>query len=106
MISLTRIDPTKNQARFYALSIQSDLFGGWDLVREWGRLGGASRTKIDHFADILNAQRALERIVRRKVSGGYAWREPKATPKTRPTHRPSTAENSGQRSASSQATSL
>lgn len=31
-----RIDTTKNMARFYAMSIEPDLFGGSALVRRWG----------------------------------------------------------------------
>ncbi|MGO7014944.1 WGR domain-containing protein, partial [Rhizobium johnstonii] len=36
---IERIDPSKNMARFYALSIEPNLFGGTSLVRSWGRIG-------------------------------------------------------------------
>ncbi|WP_334407664.1 WGR domain-containing protein [Bradyrhizobium sp. AZCC 2289] len=36
---LTRIDNRRNVARFYKLDVQRTLFGGWSLVREWGRIG-------------------------------------------------------------------
>jgi predicted DNA-binding WGR domain protein len=34
---LTRIDPARNMRRFYRLDVQPDLFGGFAVVKEWGR---------------------------------------------------------------------
>ena len=42
-ITLHPIDPEKNKWRFYHLDVQPDLFGGWSLVREWGRIGRAGK---------------------------------------------------------------
>ena len=39
MVYLTKIDAARNMARFYSLDLQPDLFGGWALVRRWGRIG-------------------------------------------------------------------
>ncbi|WP_026031296.1 WGR domain-containing protein, partial [Sinorhizobium meliloti] len=44
-----RIDTTKNMARFYAMSIEPDLFGGSALVRRWGRIGTRGQERIDLF---------------------------------------------------------
>ena len=43
MIYLTKRDPAKNMARFYALDLQPNLFGEWSLVKAMGpdRTGGA-----------------------------------------------------------------
>ena len=38
---LRRIDPDRNMARFYAMSVQPNLFGEWALLREWGLLAAA-----------------------------------------------------------------
>ena len=38
-VVLHRIDPSHNARRYYRLDVQPDLFGGWVLVREWGRIG-------------------------------------------------------------------
>jgi hypothetical protein len=46
---LFRIDPAKNMRRFYRLDVQPDLFGGVSLVREWGRIGRASRLRLDPY---------------------------------------------------------
>lgn len=50
-----RSDTTKNMARFYAMSIEPDLFGGSALVRRWGRIGTRGQERIDLFTDDLQA---------------------------------------------------
>ena len=39
-LTLHRIDPAKDMARFYRLDVQPDLLGGWTFIREWGRIVG------------------------------------------------------------------
>ncbi len=34
-MQLHRIDPDRNMARFYTMSVQPSLFGEWSLFREW-----------------------------------------------------------------------
>lgn len=38
-IRLEKISPSKNQFRFYTISVVLTLFGEWAVVREWGRIG-------------------------------------------------------------------
>jgi WGR domain len=38
-VHLARIDPACNMRRFYRLDVQPDLFGGFAVVKEWGRDG-------------------------------------------------------------------
>lgn len=45
-IHVEQIDPSRNRARFYALSIEPCLFG-LALVRRWGRIGTRGREKIE-----------------------------------------------------------
>jgi predicted DNA-binding WGR domain protein len=71
-VCLTRFDPTRNMARFYRLDMQPDLFGGWSLVREWGRIGRAGRVRLESCATLTEAQAALERQRRVKQRRGYA----------------------------------
>ena len=42
-VTLRRIDPAKNMARFYALDLQPDLFGAIMLMKQWGRFGTGGR---------------------------------------------------------------
>ena len=73
VLLLHRIDPTRNMARFYRLSIEPNLFGGVSLVRTWGRIGGASRAKIEIFDGPAEAQRQLGTWRERKLRRGYRF---------------------------------
>lgn len=46
----TKIDPTKNCFRFYAITMASDLFNAYVVSCEWGRIGGKRyRRKVEVF---------------------------------------------------------
>ncbi|TBG83145.1 WGR domain-containing protein [Rhizobium leguminosarum] len=68
---IERIDPSKNMARFYALSIEPNLFGGTSLVRSWGRIGSHGQQKIHVFDSEAKAVDLLLSLLRRKRSRGY-----------------------------------
>ncbi len=70
-IRLTRIDPAKNMARFYALELQPTLFGPVAVVRSWGRIGQPGRIRSDFFDDQDDARAALQRQAERKKRRGY-----------------------------------
>jgi hypothetical protein len=38
-IALERVDPARNIARYYVLSIEPTLFAKHTLIRRWGRIG-------------------------------------------------------------------
>ena len=70
-VHLYRIDPARNMARFYALDVQPDLFGGFAVVKEWGRIGGRGRVIGEwHLTEALAAA-ALQRQAGRKRRRGY-----------------------------------
>ena len=71
---LERRDPARNMARFYVLTIEPTLFGDTALVREWGRLGGRGRRRLDLFDGHVQAVEALESWLRRKTRRGYVQR--------------------------------
>lgn len=58
MTLIHRRDPSRNMARFYALSVQADLLTGWSLVREWGRIGRPGRVRVDPHAELAIAEMA------------------------------------------------
>ncbi|MBC2808215.1 WGR domain-containing protein (plasmid) [Rhizobium ruizarguesonis] len=68
---IERIDPDKNMARFYALSIEPSLFGETSLVRSWGRIGSRGQQKIHVFDSEAKAVDLLLALLRRKRSRGY-----------------------------------
>jgi predicted DNA-binding WGR domain protein len=68
---LIKIDTEKNQRRFYSLYLAPTLFGGWSLIREWGRLGSGGTVRHDPFETEDEAQSKLETIKEVKMKGGY-----------------------------------
>ena len=70
-LTLTRQEPHKNMARFYRLDVQPDLFGGWTLWREWGRMGHAGTVRHDGFASAQAAEEARNKLTIQKEKRGY-----------------------------------
>lgn len=65
-VELRRLEPDRNMARFYLMVLQPDLFGGVDLVREWGRIGSPGRVCVSHHPDRGQAVDALADHARAK----------------------------------------
>lgn len=68
---LRRVDPERNMARFYLLTIQPTLFGGVSLIRNWGRIGTCGQVKIETYDRPDDAHRAYRRLERVKRRRGY-----------------------------------
>jgi predicted DNA-binding WGR domain protein len=71
MLTIHRRDPSRNMARFYAISLQADLLDGWSVVRKWGRVGWPEWARTDLHGGSMPAQAAADRVVRRKRGRGY-----------------------------------
>lgn len=70
-VRLEKRVPEKNQYRFYRLLLAPTLFGGWSLIREWGRIGHPGTVRIDGFATETEAANHFHRKVREKERRGY-----------------------------------
>ena len=70
-VYMERVEPSENVQRFYALAVWPDLFGGYSLVREWGRIGGGSTMTLTQQADAATALRKLQQAVAVKERRGY-----------------------------------
>jgi predicted DNA-binding WGR domain protein len=81
-IVLERVDPARNIARYYVLSIEQTLFAKHTLIRRWGRIGclGGERLQFFRNEDALRAQVTLETWLTRKRKRGYAPRSAPARP--------------------------
>jgi predicted DNA-binding WGR domain protein len=66
-----RTDEARNMARFYAMTIEPNLFGEICLTRRWGRIGGQGQMKVQHFAREQDAVATFLDLLRRKRSRGY-----------------------------------
>jgi predicted DNA-binding WGR domain protein len=65
----TKIDPTKNCFRFYAITLASDLFNAYVVSCEWGRIGSKRhhrRVEVFDSADEALAQVKRTEAIRAK----------------------------------------
>ncbi|MDF1670209.1 MAG: WGR domain-containing protein [Roseovarius sp.] len=69
--TLYRIDHTRNMSRFYTLTIQPNLFGGYSLMRNWGRIGTGGRMRIEFFDCPAASQDECDRLLHSKQQRGY-----------------------------------
>lgn len=70
-VYLRRTDPAANMARFYLMSVQPTLFGEWELVREWGRIGAGGQVMRIVYPTLDEAAAALMGLWRKKFRRGY-----------------------------------
>jgi predicted DNA-binding WGR domain protein len=70
-LRLERRDRERRMARFYAMHLAPTLFGGWDLVREWGRIGSPGTLRIDPFETLEESEHTLRRLEKQKRMRGY-----------------------------------
>ncbi len=73
---LVLIDPPgcgRQRARRYAIHLQPSLFGGVDLVREWGRVDAMRRPRrlVTHHANQGEASVAAASVIARRIRRGY-----------------------------------
>jgi predicted DNA-binding WGR domain protein len=70
-LHLTRRDPARNMARFYAISLQPTLFGEVALHRHWGRIGTGGQARLQTFESPMAAAGAQARLAEAKRRRGY-----------------------------------
>ena len=65
MVYLTKIDASRNMARFYALDLQPTCLAAGRWLRRWGRIGQAGKVRSALHEKREGAAAALERELRR-----------------------------------------
>ena len=70
-LHIQRIDPNRNMARYYELSLEPTLFDEISLVRTWGRIGRRGQVRVDLFATERQAVEAFLELLRKKRAKGY-----------------------------------
>ena len=70
-LRMTRIDPSKNMARFYEIDVQAGLFGDVSVTRYWGRIGSQGQALEHWFTDEETALETSTRVSRQKTGRGY-----------------------------------
>jgi predicted DNA-binding WGR domain protein len=88
-LELYRIDPARNMRRFYQIDIQPELFGGFLLLKQWGRIGASGRVIARHYQTEAGAVAAAEKHAATKKLRGYydARSSPDASKTMRDAHK-------------------
>lgn len=68
-VVLRRIEPERNMARFYVLTLEPTLFGEVAVMRHWGRLGTRGRRKSCFLGSPEAASAALCKQAARSGAG-------------------------------------
>jgi predicted DNA-binding WGR domain protein len=66
-----RLDASRNMARYYAMSIEPNLFGDICLLRNWGRIGTRGQTMVHRFGREEEAVKLFLDLLRQKRKRGY-----------------------------------
>lgn len=70
-ILLQQTPPDGSAPRYLQLTLQCDLFGGWELVRESGQIGGRKQLKRDQFMQQSEAVAAFEKTRDSQLRRGF-----------------------------------
>ncbi|MBK1735588.1 hypothetical protein CKO15_09885 [Halorhodospira abdelmalekii] len=74
-IELEKIDPARNQNRYYVVALEADFFAAVRLVRRWGRIGNRGGQSMVEPYDCLDAALdAVRKHVLGKLRRGYRIR--------------------------------
>jgi predicted DNA-binding WGR domain protein len=71
-VILERVDPARNVARYYVLSVEQTLFACDALICRRGRIGSAGRPRLQSFRSGGGAGLTLEAWLERKRRGSHA----------------------------------
>ena len=71
-IELRRIDPSRNMHHFYRLDIEPELFAGFLLLKQLGRIGARGQIKAERYDGEALAFLALQLDAVKKRQRGYA----------------------------------
>ena len=66
-----RVDPTRNMARFYMLSLEPTLYGEMVALGHWGRLGTGGQQNLSLQPTLAEAENVLARQIARRRRRGY-----------------------------------
>ncbi|MEO5340606.1 MAG: WGR domain-containing protein [Magnetococcus sp. MYC-9] len=68
---LQRLNPANGLIWFYAIQIQRDLLGRWQVVREWGRSGSPGTIRQVPFATHSQATANMAELLEQLRARGY-----------------------------------
>ncbi len=68
---LQRVNPERNEARFYVVLVGPSLVDEHAVMRIWGRLGRQQRHTVSACASADEAWVEADRLVQRRLGRGY-----------------------------------
>ncbi len=68
---LQRFNPTSGLIWYYAIQIQRDLLGRWQVIREWGRNGSPGTVRQAPFDSHAEAEAQMTDLVEQLTARGY-----------------------------------
>jgi len=68
---LHRIDPERNEARFYFVQAGSSVIDAHAVLRLWGRIGGHQCALATPCASAEEANQLVDRLIRLRLRHGY-----------------------------------
>ena len=68
---LHRINPERNERRFYAVQVGPSLFDEHAVLRLWGRIGGYQRQMVTPCPSPDDAQALARQLIQRRLQHGY-----------------------------------
>jgi predicted DNA-binding WGR domain protein len=68
---LERVNPDRNEYRFYEITIQPTLFRDYALNVFWGRIGMPARHRVAQSGSFEEVEEAAEKLERSKMKRGY-----------------------------------
>ena len=71
-VYIERHEPSRNMARFYALSAEVNLFGEMLVSRRWGRIGTHGQRRDELVANGQEAVERLRTLLGAKLRRGYS----------------------------------
>ncbi len=70
-IFLQQSPPPGEAPRYLQLTLQPDLFGGWELLRESGQVGGRTQLRRDQYLLQAEATAAFEKARDTQLKRGF-----------------------------------
>lgn len=70
-LSWRSLDPTRNRARWYALTVARDLWGNLTVIKRWGRLHGARHERVEWFVEMDELRHIIQATHQNRLRHGY-----------------------------------
>ncbi len=71
VVLLHRVNPERNESRFYLVQVGPSLLDRYAVLRIWGRIGGHQHHLVTPCASPEAAAQLADRLVQRRLKRGY-----------------------------------